>query len=59
MAPSKKYIFKIVLSKIINLNALIYSLSDSSEEEKSLKLSLICLITFLSMYLHSFKSTCG
>ena len=37
----------------------IYSSSDSSEEEKSLKGSLICLITFFLMYLHSFKNNCG
>ena len=33
----------------------IYS-TNSSEEEKSLQLSLIGLITFFSMYLHSFKT---
>ena len=33
----------------------VYSSSDSSEEGKSLKLLLICLITFFSMYLHHFK----
>ena len=56
----KIYVFKIAPSKNINLIALIYSsleLLDSSEEEKSLKLSLICLITVFSMYLHSFKNT--
>ena len=36
---------------------LIYSSSEWSEEEKSLKLSLIYLIPFFSMYLHSFKNT--
>ena len=34
---------------------LIYSSSDSSEEKKLFKLSLICLITFFSWYLHSFS----
>ena len=32
---------------------------ESSSEEKSPILSLICLITFFSMYLHSFRNTCG
>ena len=36
-------------------NFIIYSSSDSLEEEKLLKLSLICLITMFSMYSHSFK----
>ena len=52
-------VFKIAPSKNINLIALIYSSLeslDSSEEEKSLKLSLICPITVFSMYLHSFKN---
>ena len=35
-----------------------YFSSDSSEEQKSLKLSLMYLITFLSTYLHSFENTC-
>ena len=30
-----------------------------SEEEKSLKLSFIYLITFFSIHLHSFKNICG
>ena len=50
-----EYIFEIALWKIISLIALVYSSSES--EEKSLKFSLICLITFFSMYLHSFKNT--
>ena len=44
-----------LLVLIINLIALIYYSSNSLEEKKLLKLSLICIITFLSMYLHSFK----
>ena len=35
-----------MFSKTINLIALIYSSSDSSEKEKSLKLSLICITSF-------------
>ena len=46
-----------LLVLIINLIALIYYSSNSLEEKKLLKLSLICIITFLSMYLHSFKKT--
>ena len=45
----KKDVFKITFLKNINLMALIYSSSessDSSSEKKSLKLSLICQITF-------------
>ena len=56
ITPSKN-----TFSKNINQIALIYSSSDSSdslEEEKSLKLSLICLITFFSIHLRSFKNTC-
>ena len=61
-SAAKKYIFKIAFLKKVKFMSLIYSPSESShssEEEKSLKLSLTCLITFLSMYLHSFKNTCG
>ena len=35
----------------------IYSSSDLPEEEKSLKLSWICLTTFFSIYLHTFRKT--
>ena len=48
---------KKTFSKIINVIALTYPLSDSSEEDKLLKLSLICLTIIFSMYLHSFKNT--
>ena len=63
-----KYIFKIVPSKNtfsetapsknINFNfiSLIYSSSEPSEELS--KSSIICLTTFFSIYLHSFKKTC-
>ena len=49
--------FKTAFSKNVNLVAFFYVSSDSPEEEKSQKLSLICLINFFSMHLHSFKNT--
>ena len=58
----EKNIFKIDFSKNINLIALIYSSSYSSDlsvEEISLKSSCISRTTFFSIYLHSFKKTCG
>ena len=45
----KKNIFKLTFSENNNLIVLINSSSDSSEQEKSFKLSLMCLITFFSM----------
>ena len=58
----QKNIFEIDFSKNINLTALIYSSSyssDSSVEKISLKSSCISGTTFFSIYLHSFKKTCG
>ena len=56
----ENYVLKIIFKKnlFINEPILIYFSSDSLEEEKALILLLICLITFFSMYLHSFKNTC-
>ena len=53
-------VLKIVFKKnlFINEPILIYFSSDTLEEEKALRLLLICLITFFSMYLNSFKNTC-
>ena len=61
IAPQKN-ILKTAFSKNVNFMTLIYSSSDSSDsssEEESLKLSLTCLTTFFSIYLYSFKFTCG
>ena len=55
-----KKTFSKLLPKKVMVISLIYSSSSSSdslEEEKSHKLSLICLINFFSMYLHSFKNS--
>ena len=58
IAPSKKKDFEIAFSKNINRITLIYSSSESSESSEELsKSSIICLITFFFMYLHSFRNT--
>ena len=52
----QKIASKIVFSKNSNFISLIYSSSESSWElSKSL---IICLTTFFSIYLHSFKKPC-
>ena len=51
---------KIVFSKKVIFIALIYSSSEESESSEEIcKSSIICLITFFSMHLHSFKNTCA
>ena len=61
-----EYTFKIAptknkkLSKHINFISSIHSSSESSKSSEELFMSsIICLTTFLSMYLHSFKKTSG
>ena len=54
----KEDIFKIAFSRNIFLIDLIYSSSESPKPLEELsKSSIICLITFLLMYLYSFKNT--
>ena len=57
---SLKCIFKNCFFKNINFISLIYSWSELSESSEELsESSVICLTTFFSIYLHSFKNTCG
>ena len=56
----KNNIFKTTFSINTNLPALIYSSSVPSESSgKFSLLSIICIIIFFSMYLHSFNNACG
>ena len=60
IAFSKNAFLKIVFFKNINFISLIYSWSELSESSEELsESSVICLTTFFSIYLHSFKNTCG
>ena len=55
-APSKNTFSKIVFSNNINFIALIYTSSESSEEQgKSLKLSWISITTFFSIFVTLFR----
>ena len=51
---------KKTFSKLLSQKILIYSSSESSESsEEPSHSSIIYLITFFLMYLHSFKNSCG
>ena len=57
LLPQKLHFRKLFSLKTLTSIYLIYFSSESSEELS--KSSIICVITFFSMYLHSFKNTCG